>query len=72
MIRCRNPQNVKGMDQDILYGCNEAQSGLRGFAVYAQDPAFSVEMMEKGSQFIGIFGNALGCSFRCGAGHELW
>lgn len=47
MIRCRNPQNVKGMDQDILYGCNEAQSGLRGFAVYAQDPALSVEMMER-------------------------
>ena len=38
---------MKGMDQDILYGCNEAQSGLGGFAVYAQDPAFPVEMVEQ-------------------------
>ena len=59
------------MHQDVLDGGDEAQACPGGLAVYAEDAAFSIEMMEEGCELVGVFRDALGCSFFRGAVDEL-
>ena len=59
------------MHQDVLDGGDEAQARPGGLAVYAEDAAFSIKMMEEGCELVGVFRDALGCSFFRSAVDEL-